>query len=356
MIGDGENKEKERISIIIPCHNVEGQIDRCLKSVTGQTMGLDDVEIICVDDCSNDSTVDHLLKWEEKYPENIMVVRCDQNRRQGAARNIGLSYATGKYVTFVDADDWLEYDYLERLSAPLRFNDYDLVLANYVRDHYAGDEPIQLDAKDRGTGGSARSMLIDTDDKREIFLYLQLVPYSACYRLIKKSLLDDNNIRFIEERAYEDTAWGLETCLLVKKVYFAEEYLYHYYVKDDSTVLKKNEDYHADMLYVQEEKLNKLKHCGFFERYRNVLEFEHIRSCYLSFLKVLALRYDDPPYDLFVRLKEHIKENIPDIGDNPYIKEGLDPFQKALLDIVYVPLDEDGFRQIISAIRDHGGL
>ncbi|MCR4787983.1 MAG: glycosyltransferase [Lachnospiraceae bacterium] len=353
---DGNGKDRAKISVIIPCHDVENMIDRCLLSVTGQTTGLDNVEIICVDDKSSDGTVAHLLEWEKKYPENIMVIRCEENHRQGAARNIGLDYASGEYVTFIDADDWVENDYLEKLSAPLKDNYYDMVVTNYGRDTYDGPDPIGFDASKRSTGKEDRAMLIDTDDKRELFIYLQLVPYSACYRLIKRSLLADNGVYFMEDLAYEDTAWGLMTYLYVRSLFFVEENLYHYYVKEDSTILKKNALYHADMLKVQENKLAILKDSGYWGKFREVLEFEHIRSCYLSFLKVLALRYDDPPYDLFVQMKDHINGNIPDCRNNRYIKEGLNDFQKALLDMLYVPVDEEGFGFVMKAIVDHGGV
>ena len=345
-----------KISIIIPCYNVQDKIDRCLESVTGQTCGVNMLEVICVDDCSTDDTVTKLLEWEKRYPENIMVVQCEENRRQGAARNTGLDYASGDYVSFVDADDWVEKDYVEVLAGYLKNDDYDLVVADYVRDSFDGDEPKQFEPTQRSTGKEPRAMLVDTDDKRELFLYLQPVKYSACYRLIKRSFITDNGLYFPEEVAYEDTAWGLFVCLYAKKIFFVEQYLYHYFVNDDSTVLQKNAGYHQDLLKVQEYKLEVLKNSGFWDKYNEALVFEHIRSCYLSFLKVLALRYDDPPYDLFVALKDHINGNISDCRQNRYIKEGLNDFQKAMLDLLYVSIDQNAFTQIVNAIKNHGGI
>ena len=345
-----------KISVIIPCHNVETQIDRCLESITGQTIGIKPLEIICVDDRSDDGTVDKLLKWEERFPENMMVIKCEQNRRQGAARNTGLDYSTGQYVTFIDSDDWIEPDYIEKLVDPLMSDDYDMVIADYVRDPYEGETPRFLNKDERSTGKDPRAMLIDSDEKRNLLIYLQPYAYSACYKLIKRSILVENNLYFPEEVAYEDTAWGLFTYLYVKKVHFVEQFLYHYYVKDDSTVLKMNAAYHRDMLDVQKYKLDVLKAGGYWTKYHDSLVFEHIRSCYLSFLKVLALRYDDPPYDLFVELKAHINENIPDCRQNPYITEGFNPLQKAMLDLLYVDIDANAFKEVAKAIKEHGGV
>lgn len=81
-----------KISIIIPCYNVEKYIDRCLESIEKQTIGIETLEIICLDDKSVDGTLDKLHEWEKRYPDNIVVVELPDNGRQGCARNIGLSY------------------------------------------------------------------------------------------------------------------------------------------------------------------------------------------------------------------------------------------------------------------------
>ncbi|MCR4674481.1 MAG: glycosyltransferase, partial [Lachnospiraceae bacterium] len=104
-----------KISVIIPCYNVEKWIDRCLESVICQTIGLDKMEILCIDDCSSDSTLLKLKAWEERYPEHFIIIESSENGRQGTARNIGLSYATGEWISFIDSDDWVEKDYLEQM-------------------------------------------------------------------------------------------------------------------------------------------------------------------------------------------------------------------------------------------------
>ena len=80
----------KKISVIIPCYNVERWVDRCLTSIIRQTTGINELEIICIDDASTDNTWEHLQEWEQRYPENILLIRQEVNRRQGTARNIGL--------------------------------------------------------------------------------------------------------------------------------------------------------------------------------------------------------------------------------------------------------------------------
>ena len=106
---------EEKISIIIPCYNAEQYIDRCLASVVNQSIGLDKLEIICVNDASTDGTWEKLCFWERQYQNEILLVDCEENGKLGKARNIGLAHASGKYVAFLDADDWMELDSYERL-------------------------------------------------------------------------------------------------------------------------------------------------------------------------------------------------------------------------------------------------
>ena len=97
-------QDRPAVSVIIPCYNVESYIDRCLASITVQTIGMENLELICVDDASADGTWNRLLLWEQLYPEQVILIRQEVNRRQGAARNLGLQYASADWVSFVDAE------------------------------------------------------------------------------------------------------------------------------------------------------------------------------------------------------------------------------------------------------------
>ena len=107
------------ISVIIPCYNAAPYIHECLDSVLAQSVGLENLEIILIDDCSTDQTVSIIRSYEAKYPDNILLILSEKNGKQGYARNIGLKYATGDYVSFVDADDFIHprmYEILLQLA------------------------------------------------------------------------------------------------------------------------------------------------------------------------------------------------------------------------------------------------
>ena len=109
----------KKISVIIPCYNAQAYIPRCLHSIFSQTIGMETLEIILVNDASTDHTLDILLQFENKFPDSVIVVNLEQNIRQGGARNVGLSYASGEYVAFLDADDWIHPDFYSTLYSEL---------------------------------------------------------------------------------------------------------------------------------------------------------------------------------------------------------------------------------------------
>lgn len=138
------------ISVIIPCYNVENYIDRCVKSLINQSIGVENLELIFVNDASTDGTLTKLQNWEQTYPENIMVITYEENLRQGGARNVGLQYATGEYIGFVDSDDWIEPDMYELLYSIAKQKDFDQVCGKYMRNFSEEDSmPDDSNANDR---------------------------------------------------------------------------------------------------------------------------------------------------------------------------------------------------------------
>ena len=93
-----------KVSVIIPVYNVEPYLKQCMDSVVGQT--LKDIEIICVDDGSTDGSLD-ILKEYATEDSRIQIIE-QKNAGAGAARNNGMRHATGKYLSFLDSDDFFE--------------------------------------------------------------------------------------------------------------------------------------------------------------------------------------------------------------------------------------------------------
>lgn len=111
---------KDKISVIIPCYNVQKYIMRCFDSIYSQTYGFENLEVILIDDLSTDNTWSILESLQRKYPENVISLKIQKKGKCGGARNLGMDICTGKYITFVDADDYVHPDMLMNLIADSR--------------------------------------------------------------------------------------------------------------------------------------------------------------------------------------------------------------------------------------------
>ena len=310
--------ENRRISVILPCYNVERWIGRCLQSIVNQTIGIESMEIICVDDKSNDSTISIIKEWENKYPDSLILIECSKNGRQGQARNIGLEYASGEWIGFIDSDDWIEPNYFEKMLAVIDSDDIDMVCCESKRDFstvlsYFNDikEVRVIDYN-----------ICNEEARREVILSA-IFKYNAWGKIIRKDFLIENDLLFWPNITYEDAGWGSLVHLYVKKVKVINENLYHYFVNDESTVLTKNSNHHLDCLTVQTKVWNEYKRRGFYDKFKYELEIEHIYSAYLPAMKALILRYEKPDYNVYLLLRELMLDRIGDYMANPYVQKGM---------------------------------
>lgn len=314
-----------KISIIIPCYNVSYYIDRCLTSIVNQTIGAECLQIICIDDASTDDTWQHLQKWEQQYTDNFILIHLDINSRQGTARNIGMQYVSAPWVTFIDADDWVEPDYCEILYSYAKGLNCDVVCCSYERDRSKS-----LSYFENRTSNS-RYLVVDTVEKRRIFLANQSMGGNATTKLIRTELLISNNICFAENITYEDHLWTSLFHIYAETILILDTKLYHYFLNASSTVLTGNSDHHVDWITSMAVKWKQWECRGLFNLYRNELEYDFLSSGYLGFIRTLILRYNNPPYSLYSLAREFTLEHISDYKTNPYVKENLNEFYQLLL-------------------------
>jgi len=116
-----------KISVVIPVYNDAKYLDRILSAVINQT--LKDIEIICIDDASNDNSLEILRKFEENE-SRMKVIHFDVNKGQSVARNKGIELAKGEFLSFMDGDDDVDKKYLEFLYS--YSNDYDIIVSNFA--------------------------------------------------------------------------------------------------------------------------------------------------------------------------------------------------------------------------------
>ncbi len=337
------------ISIIIPCYNVAPYIDRCLTSIINQTLDLRFLQIICVDDASTDDTWQHLQKWEQKYPDNIILVHCEVNGRQGTARNIGMQYCDTPWVSFIDSDDWIEPDYYEKVYAIALQCTCDMVICQIERD----PSPTLTYLTSTGTGKNSGLILIKNVNERRSFFISVSDNNSPCGKLIRTDILKSNNINFPEHLAYEDNYWAPFLYLNVNRIYILEEKLYHYFVNPSSSTLTKDANHHIDLLTVNLMKWQEAQKRNLFEDYKSELEFNFIDSCYFTFMRILALRYEAPSYSLFQLCKNIILEHIPDYHTNTYAANHTRDFYKLLLEALETPISKSDFYELAKYAKEY---
>ena len=120
---------KDLISVIVPIYNVEKYIDKCLNSIVNQTYK--NIEIILIDDGSTDTSVLKCNNWEKK--DNRIKVIHKKNEGLAQARNTGISYATGNYITFIDSDDYIDSKMLEKLYNAINKTNSEISACKYVK-------------------------------------------------------------------------------------------------------------------------------------------------------------------------------------------------------------------------------
>ena len=177
------------ISIIMPTYNVESYIRQCLESVVSQTFI--DFELIIIDDGSSDKTVDIIKEYEDRYP--YIHLYTQEHGRQAKARNLGISQAHGRYVTFLDGDDCWPEDHLEELVKALGSNESDVCIAYTVNTF-----TCKKSAEFRFIDIEGEKSFAGIDDLEGVFFSNKGFPGGVCNISVRREFLADNNIMFDE--------------------------------------------------------------------------------------------------------------------------------------------------------------
>lgn len=221
-------------SIILPIYNVEKYIDRCMSTILNQEFN--DYEVILVDDGSTDSCPELCDRYAD-FGQKIKVLH-KKNGGLSSARNAGLSIATGKYIFWLDSDDYLPMDTLKQLGEILYKNDVDILKFNYMR------QPNNITIKSILKPGNYNRKQIE-----EIVIPLALEKtsdfiMSAWAHIYKREFIKRNNLNFISERQIgsEDYLFNLHAFLAANSLLAIENVLYNYDYREGSLSQKYREN------------------------------------------------------------------------------------------------------------------
>ena len=193
---------KPFISVIIPIFNAEKYLSKCLNSIIRQTF--ENIEIICVNDGSTDNSLNILNKYSKK--DDRIKVFSIENHGQGFARNLGLSKANGEYISFIDADDWIEKDSFIMLYEKLKLFDLDILFFQMVNYINSTGELVESDLYNyKSLFDNFNINIPFSHNEVDDFLFsIAVCPVSKLY---KKSFLEKYNIKFPEGIIFEDNVF-----------------------------------------------------------------------------------------------------------------------------------------------------
>ena len=233
-----------KISIVIPMYNVEKYIGDCLESIARQEY--ESLEVICVDDGSTDSSLVIAEEWKNLHPTMEITILRQANAGLSAARNTGLKAATGEYVFFLDSDDWLEKDALERLAKHIHGED---LICFSGRKWYQDTQMYEVADK-------LQSATYDTgwEYYNENALQSRRFPFvCAVLRLYRRKFLLENDLYFTEGIYHEDNMLTPYVCLYAQATKVVNESIYVYRIREGSITTQPKLKNIQDKLWIANE-------------------------------------------------------------------------------------------------------
>ena len=264
---------REKVSIIVPVYNVEKYLERCIHSLLKQTYT--NLEIILIDDGSTDESINICEKYL-RIDDRIVLYK-KKNGGQSSARNYGLDKMTGKFVMFVDSDDWIHEKTVETLLDYLLDEDADIACCGITLTDgekifdsmFKNEERIRVFNNEK-----AMAMLLKNDGTSS----------NVVARIYKETIFD--NLRFEEGRAFEDAAISYKFFSIAKKIVFLDEPFYFYFQRSGSTMGRRDLKIRLDEIdaadgrykYIKKYYKKEITEIAFAEY---VYDLVHVRQCFI---------------------------------------------------------------------------
>lgn len=287
-----------KVSVIVPVYNVEQYLEKCLDSIVNQT--LKDIEIIVVNDGTKDNSQEIIDRYTKNYTNVISLKK--ENGGLSDARNYGLKYATGQYISFVDSDDYLESTMLEKMYRKAECEKLDIVVCDTRIVHETSSYVH-------------KSNLHFTED--DVRAYIFAAPM-ACTRIVKREVME--KFSFQKGIFYEDLNLTPTYVTETRKIGFVEEALYNYVQRPASIMnqMQFNEKL-LDIFTVLRNVKKQYELHGIYKEFEAEIEYLYLihllRSATLRFIQ-----YGNTKLYL-QQINEEIKNNFPKWKQNPYLRQ-----------------------------------
>lgn len=220
------------LSVIIPCFNAEKTIIKSIQSILCQTTEELDVEVIVIDDCSNDNSWDALQNYKANCEKNLRIFKNEKNMGAGRTRNRGISLATKKYISFLDSDDEVSNDYIKKILEGMK-TESDVIIYN------ATIKQLDFQEKELKMFYSRKYPAEGSLDGAFATIFTR---GCTCGKAYKLELIISNQIEFSSLTINEDTVFTKKALLFARTFYYIDNPIYIYNFQKDSLMHTINVD------------------------------------------------------------------------------------------------------------------
>lgn len=298
---------KFKISVIIPVFNVENYISECLDSLVNQTIGIENIEVIIVNDCTQDNSMKIIRDYAEKYP-SIKIFEHEINSGQGIARNTGLNHASSDYITFLDSDDFISENTFEVCLE--KFENFDCDFVIYEYDYFSSSgkkyprNPSEKLFKEN-------ILIEDITQFPEIIFSM-----STCNRVYSKNF---KSMLYFSDEKFEDVLVSINTLFSANSICCTKDCKYFYRKRENEnkstmdTYLDKKENYY-DHLNINC-KIYDLRHQ--YPDYKYLIDWYNARSSAIFLYKMMNkdIFIHEERKELFEMGKYFLKDVSEDVSE-----------------------------------------
>lgn len=301
-----EKNSKPLVSIILPVYNVERYLPKCLDSLVNQT--LKNIEIIIVNDGSPDNSNIIIDEYQKKHSKLIKVLN-QKNQGLSDARNNGLKLATADYVVFIDSDDYVDYNMIEKLYNKIIDDNADVIICG----NRVVDEKGNIISCTYPNNFNYSNLT-----ERTIFGNM-----CAWNKIYKKSLICDNKLKFRSKVWYEDIDFSYKILTLSKKTSFLEDNLYNYLLREDSIMNSQKANRNLELILAFDEMINYSKNKHIYKKYYNAIEYLCIYHIYITGItRIINIKTDKKTKkSIIMKFSNYLKLNFPNYRKNIYLKK-----------------------------------
>ena len=287
-----------KVSVIVPIYNVEKYLEKCLESLVNQT--LNDIQIILVNDGSKDNSAPIAKKYADKYKDKILYLE-KQNGGLSDARNYGLKYVKGEYISFIDSDDYISKNLYSELVKYME-EDYDMIKFGILTVDLKNNKIIENKSQqfENKTGEEAFDILYKTDKMTEV----------AWGYLYKTSFWKENNFKYSKDMYHED--FGLTPLIILKaKKVASTNILGYYYVQSDKSITRNSDEAKKlkmsyDLLKFYDQMILEIEKCEIGKKAKEKIKI-YYTNCILLEIKNISKEEEKQKYIQEIKKRKMIK-------------------------------------------------